>query len=209
MGRELKDWKLKEECGADVAGLLESGWLGVGYTLINKNNARKRAAYASDSAEEQQVVEAWVQNRIKEGYFPLLRYYMAKSPCRMADSEFGGPIVLRTTSLGYEVIVELVLGIAEPGDLPKTLLELLGSQTKLDAICESLHLEETCAEFALIADIKSRGGTVVFTNMMGINPESSVPLRPHPTRVVRKIGRNEPCPCSSGKKYKKCCGLVN
>ncbi|MDD4439163.1 MAG: SEC-C metal-binding domain-containing protein [Tissierellia bacterium] len=22
-----------------------------------------------------------------------------------------------------------------------------------------------------------------------------------------KIGRNEPCPCGSGKKYKKCCGM--
>jgi preprotein translocase subunit SecA len=25
-------------------------------------------------------------------------------------------------------------------------------------------------------------------------------------RAERKIGRNEPCPCGSGKKYKKCCG---
>lgn len=25
-------------------------------------------------------------------------------------------------------------------------------------------------------------------------------------RVASKIGRNEPCPCGSGKKYKKCCG---
>ncbi|MFZ7132665.1 MAG: SEC-C metal-binding domain-containing protein [Eubacteriales bacterium] len=24
-----------------------------------------------------------------------------------------------------------------------------------------------------------------------------------------KIGRNDPCPCGSGKKYKKCCGLPN
>ena len=23
---------------------------------------------------------------------------------------------------------------------------------------------------------------------------------------ARKIGRNDPCPCGSGKKYKKCCG---
>ncbi len=23
-----------------------------------------------------------------------------------------------------------------------------------------------------------------------------------------KIGRNDPCPCGSGKKYKKCCALV-
>ncbi len=28
--------------------------------------------------------------------------------------------------------------------------------------------------------------------------------RPH-ARVSPKIGRNEPCPCGSGKKYKKCC----
>ncbi|MDX8044416.1 SEC-C metal-binding domain-containing protein [Gracilibacillus sp. S3-1-1] len=26
------------------------------------------------------------------------------------------------------------------------------------------------------------------------------------TRTVVKVGRNEPCPCGSGKKYKKCCG---
>jgi len=24
-----------------------------------------------------------------------------------------------------------------------------------------------------------------------------------------KVGRNDPCPCGSGKKYKKCCGLTN
>lgn len=28
-------------------------------------------------------------------------------------------------------------------------------------------------------------------------------------RTEPKIGRNEPCPCGSGKKYKKCCGLLN
>ena len=27
-----------------------------------------------------------------------------------------------------------------------------------------------------------------------------------PIRVEKKVGRNEPCPCGSGKKYKKCCG---
>ena len=24
---------------------------------------------------------------------------------------------------------------------------------------------------------------------------------------AKKVGRNDPCPCGSGKKYKKCCGL--
>ncbi len=27
-----------------------------------------------------------------------------------------------------------------------------------------------------------------------------------PVKADKKIGRNEPCPCGSGKKYKKCCG---
>ena len=26
-------------------------------------------------------------------------------------------------------------------------------------------------------------------------------------RIARKIGRNDPCPCGSGQKYKRCCGL--
>jgi preprotein translocase subunit SecA len=25
-------------------------------------------------------------------------------------------------------------------------------------------------------------------------------------REGKKVGRNDPCPCGSGKKYKKCCG---
>jgi len=29
---------------------------------------------------------------------------------------------------------------------------------------------------------------------------------PQPQRVEKKLGRNEPCSCGSGKKYKNCCG---
>jgi preprotein translocase subunit SecA len=30
--------------------------------------------------------------------------------------------------------------------------------------------------------------------------------KPRPIRVEKKVGRNEPCPCGSGKKYKHCHG---
>lgn len=30
--------------------------------------------------------------------------------------------------------------------------------------------------------------------------------KPVPVRVAPKVGRNDPCPCGSGKKFKKCCG---
>ncbi|MCE5243667.1 MAG: SEC-C domain-containing protein, partial [Desulfobacteraceae bacterium] len=29
---------------------------------------------------------------------------------------------------------------------------------------------------------------------------------PQPMKKDRKVGRNDPCPCGSGKKFKKCCG---
>jgi len=32
------------------------------------------------------------------------------------------------------------------------------------------------------------------------------PLNAAKSRGIQKIGRNDPCPCGSGKKYKKCCG---
>ena len=32
-------------------------------------------------------------------------------------------------------------------------------------------------------------------------------LNPPPPKIAeKKIGRNDPCPCGSGKKHKKCCG---
>ncbi|MGE5308725.1 MAG: SEC-C metal-binding domain-containing protein [Deltaproteobacteria bacterium] len=43
---------------------------------------------------------------------------------------------------------------------------------------------------------------------MQVEGEGSHSPRPTPqaVRPQDKVGRNEPCPCGSGKKYKKCCG---
>jgi uncharacterized protein len=40
------------------------------------------------------------------------------------------------------------------------------------------------------------------------SPETGASTPPRPMHnPVGKVGRNDPCPCGSGKKYKKCCGL--
>ena len=33
--------------------------------------------------------------------------------------------------------------------------------------------------------------------------------KPAPVRASQKVGRNEPCPCGSGKKYKQCHGKLS
>lgn len=50
-----------------------------------------------------------------------------------------------------------------------------------------------------IAEFKKIDGTWFF--MDGYAPKPATFVRQEP-----KIGRNDPCPCGSGKKYKKCCG---
>lgn len=44
----------------------------------------------------------------------------------------------------------------------------------------------------------------------GLNPEAEPAAlpepAPEPVRAEPKVGRNEPCPCGSGRKYKDCCG---
>jgi len=37
----------------------------------------------------------------------------------------------------------------------------------------------------------------------------TVDIAPAPLRVGPKVGRNDPCTCGSGKKYKNCCGALN
>ena len=32
-------------------------------------------------------------------------------------------------------------------------------------------------------------------------------VKKQPIKKGQKVGRNDPCPCGSGKKYKKCCGM--
>ena len=38
------------------------------------------------------------------------------------------------------------------------------------------------------------------------NANTNQPVRHEPVHVDKKVGRNDPCPCGSGKKYKNCCG---
>ncbi len=37
---------------------------------------------------------------------------------------------------------------------------------------------------------------------------AAIDIQPAPLRTGPKVGRNDPCPCGSGKKYKNCCGAL-
>jgi uncharacterized protein len=73
--------------------------------------------------------------------------------------------------------------------------------TKPSVLCEGwrLFFEHTLQRFKLLA---SR--IVEERRMARIEAERRRSRPPSPP--IGKVGRNDPCPCGSGKKYKKCCG---
>jgi preprotein translocase subunit SecA len=51
-----------------------------------------------------------------------------------------------------------------------------------------------------LEDPSARPGQQLQTNA------GNAPEKPQPVHVEKKVGRNDPCPCGSGKKYKNCHG---
>jgi preprotein translocase subunit SecA len=73
--------------------------------------------------------------------------------------------------------------------------------------------------FELFLDMLERINLDTVGKLFAIQPAGEEDLKPEgpvifmnrgeeeaPSRAGQKIGRNDPCPCGSGKKYKKCCG---
>jgi preprotein translocase subunit SecA len=53
---------------------------------------------------------------------------------------------------------------------------------------------------------KEESDNTLTANGNGRNPQQRQPQKLEPIRVEKKVGRNDPCPCGSGKKYKNCHG---
>lgn len=70
---------------------------------------------------------------------------------------------------------------------------------KVEFIARYYDHKQKYHEHHELADFQKRNGKWFFSDGKFIGPETIVREEP-------KIGRNEPCPCGSGKKYKKCCG---
>jgi len=83
----------------------------------------------------------------------------------------------------------------------------MGKERILARLADNPHrrlVEDTVAEmgwWACFREDRAKNTTRVAPNSK-LSPAPSSPI----SRATPKIGRNEPCPCGSGKKYKKCCG---
>ena len=97
----------------------------------------------------------------------------------------------------------IVMGVA----FPDRIAELFSEDDKHTEPSDKEDPELEAKLFSLLPDAVAtlqKYANTARDNMRALRADNYVE-QPKPRQVV-KIGRNDPCPCGSGKKYKKCCG---
>ncbi len=83
-------------------------------------------------------------------------------------------------------------------------LNYLGARWQLDR-ARSIHAAPTSAPGDSAAEV-AVGGNVRAQQEAAIASSQKSEKKPEPLRNTgKKVGRNDPCPCGSGRKYKVCC----
>jgi preprotein translocase subunit SecA len=76
-----------------------------------------------------------------------------------------------------------------------------------DTIIKALFRLEPVSEEQMAEERQRRQAPPAGFNFLAPPKTGAPPTRPQTmVRKTEKVGRNDPCPCGSGKKYKKCCG---
>ena len=105
------------------------------------------------------------------------------------------------TNEGAELLNEVIQ--TETNLSPKEAANELALNNPDVQVIDGNNINESISE----EDLKRAQERMQQLHEMGIDPRT---MRRYPkvpfVRSEAKVGRNEPCTCGSGKKYKKCCG---
>ena len=100
-------------------------------------------------------------------------------------------------SIGSQMFGEMVDSICD--DTVRTLLCVFPSKQGENS--------EALTKRVSVARITGEGKAKTNDNFAAAaNAGGDASVKKAPVRKTEKVGRNDPCPCGSGKKYKKCCG---
>ena len=154
-------------------------WCGSEDDLIIENTRRAMAeAYFWSGNEDEcdRLFAEWLQDDPYWGWG-----YIGRSDCYR----------FKATGEGNEKAETILLaayarkGLRDKLDVVERIIMLYGDMGKLD---------------------KAREFDEAFSVLQNAEQKGNYHYKASPVVRSEKIGRNEPCPCGSGKKYKKCCG---
>jgi len=129
----------------------------------------------------------------RDSYFTYLRYLLETY---QDDPEFSAFCVVDCEQAGFRELLPLIEKLYKQNLVEEQITDLPFVKDRLlstDEISSKESLKQDDHSSFIRDTIKSVGWWACFKE----KPDFG-----------RKVGRNEPCPCGSGKKYKKCCGSV-
>lgn len=204
-----------------------------GYVLLSREEIRK--GMSIPKPEQYEVVNWDVLEGGQEDYFAFLgerinkpyRILPREEFLRYAQLETFPDTLQSTAMLAYLRRKKAMLN-RSPEEICQAIRMMIAGDYTLDSIMDVLtklgfriDSEEDADAFmqrwqALNNHTRkwlNRGYTPMeLSNRAGIGPENQVSFFDDPQVLEmpepenRKVGRNDPCPCGSGLKYKKCCG---
>jgi HEAT repeat protein len=148
--------------------------------------------------------EAAILELLKSETDPSVRTFLCVSLCELI-SEHALETVRKEIASGsvetFRETASLVLSVAAMLDqeLPKEAV-----QWQREKIRQHRAIEHAEAEWEAMEELEDNDLDLDHDDQPAIKP-SYEPVRPIRNEGPR-AGRNDPCPCGSGKKYKKCCG---
>jgi uncharacterized protein len=151
-------------------------------SLLNQPDESFSPVYNHDEQTGDIYWEAWV-----EGFERAMRL-RPDAWASIAEVPEGMPY----PKVGVAVSLMLELALLREGssELPEAMLA---------ALIEDVP--QTIAE--IVSDIQA---WTLANSRPAPYPSMAAANQPHVPTKGRKLGRNDPCPCGSGRKYKKCCG---
>ena len=109
---------------------------------------------------------------------------------------------------GFEYFKQMMAGVRDKVTDLIFRARIVGSQQARNAYRETAAVHEESGGYGVTENLAATAGAEKGAEAHGADEAQGETVKTKTiVREVPKVGRNDPCPCGSGKKYKKCCGV--
>jgi uncharacterized protein len=203
-----------EELDGFIAGLLvcpelvmPDEWLAI---VLNRDPADQQPVF--DNIDQANRVFGLVQEHYNSVALTLMQHPKRYRPLFPVDAR-NGDILWEIWIEGFAAALDLRpqawQRLFDTDADAATPVAMRGMMALVDAVCGDPPLpeEDLAALHATAPDSIAHWVVVLNKARLASGPSMPRGNPRQPSRATQKIGRNDPCSCGSGKKYKRCCGL--
>ncbi len=163
------------------------------------------------AVRETRVIHLLVeQDGLAVGSYGLLEFYCSDPTCDCrrvmlnVAEEQNPDHFLASISYGFDRDEEMAGPLLDPLNPQSEHAEVLLRLVKKTVLSDPRYLARLERHYRLVKQAASDSQHPAYISLQQVLAKESRDF-PLPTPSKKRVGRNDPCPCGSGKKYKHCC----